>query len=327
VYLSKERFNGGRNFTNKIWNAARFAFMSLEGFKEGETSLNIADDKLSNINRWIIAELNQLIGEIDRALSKFRFNDACLALQRFIWGEFCDWYLELQKPVFYGSRGEEEKVFTQKVIFYVMDKMLRLLHPIMPFITEEIWQQLKNYTTEQMSETIMQAEWPVGDTQSVKVSIDTLKEIISAIRDMRARFQISPKEQLKIVCKSLNKNKADAFVESFKTDIQHIAKVSDLVVADDFVKEKGMLLLSVSSAIHDFEAYVCLGDFVDEGKEKEKLENELARLEEFLVGVQKKLSNDNFVARAPKEILEKEQGKKKDLLIKIENTKTALAEL
>jgi len=329
VYLSKQRFEGGRNFTNKIWNAARFAFMNLEGFQEGTTELDVVvSQKLSPINTWIIAELQALIADIDGALSKFRFNDACFALQRFIWGEFCDWYLEFQKPALYGDRGEEEKKATQYVLFYVMDKMLRLLHPIMPFISEEIWQQLKQYTKKTLPETIMQAEWPMAAKQQVRVSnIAALKEMITAIRDKRARFQIPAAEKPKILIKPIKKDTTDIFVTTFTNDIQTIAKVGELSIDVAFEKEKGMLLLDVPAALRDFEAYICVGDFIDVEKEREKLSKELARLEGFLKAVAGKLSNEKFTEKAPRDIIEKEENKKADLLVKIENFKKALDEL
>jgi valyl-tRNA synthetase len=333
VYLSKQRFEGGRNFTNKIWNAARFAFMNLEGFQEGPTDIkDIEKGKLSLVNQWILERLGQLIDDVDDSLLKYRFNDACQALQRFIWGEFCDWYLELQKPVFYGHRGEDEKRMTQKVMFFVMDKMLRLLHPIMPFITEEIWQQLKHYTKEELPETIMYASWP-EDLQAFRLSADKfrgilyLQPLVTSIRDKRTRFQIPPSVKLRVVLKPLNEKNTKLFIEQLAEDVVSLVRISELNVDANFKKDKGWLHLSVPTAIHDFEAYMDVGEFIDIEREKEKLEKELEKMEGFLVAAKHKLSNKSFVDRAPREIIEKEEGKQRDLLVKIENIKTALAEL
>ena len=330
VYLSKQRFEGGRNFTNKIWNAARFAFMNLAGLKDGTTRLDpafVADCSL--VNTWMLNELDAVIHEVDDALTKYRFNDACRALQRFIWGEFCDWYLELQKPVFYGKRGDDEKYATQKVLFFVMDTMLRLLHPIMPFITEEIWQQLKQYTHEALPETIMQAPWPAARTAKTAVMHDVqkLKELVTAIRDKRTRFQIPPSVTPPLVLKPLAKGTAGLFVERVRDDIETMARIGTITVDDSFAKEKGWLLLSVPAALHDFEAYLDVRSFIDIEKEKEKLSKEVEQMKGFLAAVEKKLANKNFIDRAPREIVEKEEGKKRDLLVKIDQLRTALTEL
>ncbi|MBN1492694.1 MAG: valine--tRNA ligase [Candidatus Omnitrophica bacterium] len=331
VYLSKQRFEGGRNFTNKIWNAARFAFMNLEGFKEGSAKLKISANELSLVNQWILQELSKVSRDVENALLKYRFNDACHALQRFIWGDFCDWYLELQKPVLYGNENEEQRKDTQKVLFFVLDAMLRLLHPIMPFITEEIWQQLKNYSTEEMPETIMNANWPdIKFNFQESTFIPAMKEIITEVRDKRARFNIPSKEALHVVIKPLDAGcvtQARMLTELFGSYVKKLAHVGVFEDRLGFKKEKGWLLLNVPSTLHDFEVYVDVGEFIDVDKEKEKLAKELDKMEGFLEAAKKKLSNKSFVERAPREIIEKEEGKQRDLIIKIENLKTAIAEL
>ena len=295
VYLSKQRFEGGRNFTNKIWNAARFAFMNLEGFKEGSDSLDVEFDSLSTIDKWIVIRLDELIKNVEEALEKYRFNDACIALQHFIWGEFCDWYLEFQKPVLYGNRGEEEKKKTQAVLFYVMNQMLKALHPFMPFITEEIWQTLKEYAAAELGETIMQSTWPTRpalgdyDTDLLK-KMTIMQEVIGAIREKRTRYQISTKAELNIILKPVKGDFSEGFL-SEKDNIISLTKITSLEINSKFKKETGWLRLNVPSAVHDFEAYIFLGDILDTDKEIEKMTKELDRLKNFHASVSKKLEN------------------------------------
>jgi len=329
--------------------------MNLKDFDKGSATLDIKEKDLSTINSWILYELDLTIERVNDSLRKFRFSDACQVLQHFIWGEFCDWYLEFQKPVFYGDRGKKEKKASQKVLFYLMDKMLKILHPIMPFITEEIWQNLRPYSIEAMPASIMLADWPKtrgdrrkgdgdrreatddgkparGNRREGRASsgrtktVNSLKEMISSVRDKKTRYQIPPSKAVIVVLKPLKGSFAED-IHRHTEDIKNLAKVSKVLLDENFQKEKGWLRLNVPSALHDFESYAFLGDSFDIEKEKEKLKKELDRLQNFITGIEKKLQNESFVRKAPEDVVAKEKQKKDDLALKIQNIETEIAEL
>jgi valyl-tRNA synthetase len=313
VYLSEQKFLVGRNFTNKIWNAARFSFMNLEGFSRGSLSLDIEHTALSVSDRWILNTVNELVDAIETDLSKYRFNDACNHLYAFIWNDFCDWYLELIKPVFYGDRSVEEKESAQKVIFYVWLIFLRLLHPIMPFITEELWQRLRQFAPSGvLSESIMIAPWPQSDPRlSFPVEaeeISFLQDIVVGIREKRAQHAISPVTELKVTIVAEN-DQIGQIIKKIEHDILSIGKLERVVLDKTFTPQEGWVPAKLTTTLKHLKVFIFLGDIVDFEKERQRVLKEMERIDGFIARVEGKLKNAAFVSKAPQDVVDKEKKK------------------
>lgn len=331
VYLSEKRFEVGRNFTNKIWNAARFSFMNLQGFKEGALDFKYDDPHLAPSDKWILYQLSDVIKKVDEALTKYRFNDACNLLYVFIWNDFCDWFLELSKPVLYDKRTKDEKHATQKVLFFVWAHMLKLLHPIMPHITEELWQKLKEFAASGvLEESVMIAEWPRPDDLSSfapdSERIEYMKDIIIGVREKRAQHTLSPSKELKLIVDPEDVA-VEAILKAITIDICDLGKIHSMEIYSGYQREEGWVPVKLTSTQKNMKAYLFLGDAVDFSKERERLEKERDRLEGFIKKTEAKLTNNNFVSKAPVEVVEKERQKVVDFKSSLQKIFESLEEL
>ncbi len=313
VYLSREKFEMGRNFTNKIWNATRFALTNLEGFQKLEEVER--SNKLSAVDKWILSELDHAADEINECLSNFRFNEAANAVYHFFWGSFCDWYLELVKAVLQGKESPERRSTVQSVLIYVLEKSMRLLHPFMPFLSEEIWHLLKERIKSDAfnKETIMLTAWPASsfkgkfdkEVQQVQIFQDT----VVGIRDLRTRLGLKPNETLADVRIGTKSKEAADAVNEFKSQISFLARVSKISVAKEIKKESGM----IGRVYSDVEIFVA-GLSPDNLKaEEERTKKKIAELENVIRGIETRLSDSKFVSNAPEEVIEKERARKEDL--------------
>jgi len=329
VYLSREKFEVGRNFTNKLWNASRFVLMGLEGFTEGSAELKVDVKKLPAAHRWILSTLEKKTKLIEKELAQFGLSQASTELYHFVWNDFCDWFIELAKPYLQDEKTKKE---TQAVLFYVLEKILRLLHPFMPFTTEEIWQRCRDLAQDkdQWPETIMHAAWPSTGTDpnvgsgkgSVPVGlqttdyrpqtfedveaereIDLLQRAVTGFRDL----QVLQGQSLKaMACATVVHNpQARASLERQLPQIVKLAKVQSI----SFVDAKDMDMYSMR-AYPDFSVLVPKAS--DSQKEVEMLEKKIAELQPWIESMEKKLSNENFVARAPKQVIDGEKAKLED---------------
>jgi valyl-tRNA synthetase len=312
VYLSREKFEVGRNFVNKLWNASRFAMMNLEGFKEGSAENQFDLKKLPLANRWILSRLDHISQVVEKELSVFGMAQATTELYHFVWNDFCDWYIELAKPTLTGTRAEE-KQNTQKVLFFVLERILRLLHPFMPFVTEEIWQKLKDYAKDagSWSETIMTAAWPLEkgklhDTDA-EYALDQVQKAVAGIRDLRTRLNIPPAQQLKAVIASSNA-KLSGIMTQFQAEIQKLGRLESLDIQAGFKKSK----TAVGNAFPDFEVFIQIEGIVDTEKERVRIEKKVQETLRYVQTQKSKLSNENFVKNAPAEIVESEREKLAD---------------
>jgi len=315
VYLSREKFEVGRNFTNKVWNACRFVLRSLEDFKEGSVDPEqFKGMELSLPSRWILSRLEEKTAEIERHLSEFGLAQATSELYHFVWDDFCDWYIELAKTMIQG-RDEALKLQTRKVLFFVCERILRLLHPFMPFVTEEVWHKFKEKAADGVSwpESIMLAAWPHDEgaekfrDPGAQRAVSFLQDAVRGIRDLRARFQIAPANKLKavIACKE---KAALEILRCFEREVKSLARLESLECVSQFKKQGAM----VASSFADFDVYILVGGILDLAEEKKRVQKKIAETEIWIQGIRKKLDNPSFASRAPAEILEKEKEKLND---------------
>jgi len=304
IKLDEERIDGYRNFCNKLWNASRFAFMNLEDYK-GTCTLE-ANKHQSLADRWILSRLNHTAQDVHVALEAFRFNDAATTLYKFIWNEFCDWYIELSKSRL-NSDNVDEKHATQNVLVHVLEAALKLLHPFMPFITEEIWQKLPKD-----GDSIMVAPFPEFDPKhedaEAEAHLQWIMEIINATRNIRGEMNLKPSLKIPLRIKT-NDSQKELIANASAHYIIGLARLEDLEVGPSVVKPK----VSASSILSDAEVIVPLEGLMDFGEEKKRIEKELKKIEKEIIFLSKKLSNPNFVDRAPPDVIEKDRQKHEDL--------------
>ena len=297
VFLSQERFEQGRNFANKIWNASRFILTNL---KPEEINVDLCvffkKESLNIANRWILSRFYTTLRNVDENLNSYKFNEAANSLYTFFWHEFCDWYLELIKP----QINHKE---TQVVMYKVLEKTLRILHPFMPFITEEIWQRLpdaKNF--------ILQQSWPhlqedlinTEDEKQMQVAFD----IINAIRNMRAELEVSPTSRIDIKLNSTDNLMEKSITPLFEY-IKNLAKIENLNLLKNYTWEKNEYVVVVKN----MHIIMPLSGIVDVVTQLKKNQEKIEKLKAEIKNKEKMLSNDNFIQRAPKEIIETEKTK------------------
>lgn len=303
----------GRNFANKIWNAFRFISMQLE---EGRTYRPRIDGaNLTLEQQWIRSRLMRTLRDVDSHFEQYRISDALQSVYALIWDDFCDWTIELSKPAVPGARMSAETV---EHLLGVFDGMMRLLHPFMPFLTEEIWQRLQ---TRGEQETLMMAAWPeiVPDwiSDDIEARVASQQELVSALRNIRAEKNIPPNSPLDVAL-----NLPHGVSEPDLTILKRLQNVK-LTVGNGLDKPKG----SVSVVLKQAELIVSLGDLVDVDKERIRIGKEIERLEGFLKGIRAKLGNESFVGRAPADVVEKEKQKASDAERSLETLRQLLADL
>ncbi|NIQ95086.1 MAG: valine--tRNA ligase [Desulfuromonadales bacterium] len=302
IKLSTDRIAGYRNFANKLWNASRFALMNLEDFDPKAIDLEALD--LTLADRWILSRLSETAKEVDTALVNYKFNDAANALYAFTWHSFCDWYIELVKDDLYGD-DPKAKAGAQSVLFTVLEQLLRLLHPFMPFITEEIWQALPG---ERPAESIMQAAYPDGAELPVDEAgaekMELIMEVVKGIRNIRGEMDVAPSRQVTAVldCKSEVSAAVMAEGEGY---IKALARVDDLSYGAG-VERPAQAATQVAG---DVEVLLPLAGLIDVEEEEKRLDKEIAKAQKDVDFFTKKLSNEKFVANAPPQVLEKDRGK------------------
>ena len=296
IRLSRERIAGYRNFCNKIWNAARFTLMNL-----GDHVPPIPPKEARALgDRWILSRLNTLTRQVEQALKEYRFNDAALALYQFTWHELCDWYLEVTKPALApGNRGDASRA----VLAEVLERTLRLLHPVIPFITEEIWQKLPN----RKGQSIMVAEWPEAqedwDDPEAEKEFGVLMDLISGIRNIRGELNISPGKEVAAHIHVSDPAKERLIIRESEW-IRRLAKIlPDWSVGPDVERPKAAAA-AVSSGL---QVFVPIGGLINIEEERRRLEKQIAEAGDTICSLEKKLANASFIERAPAEIVEKDK--------------------
>ena len=309
------RMEGFRNFCNKLWNAARYVLMNTEGFDPA------APSHRSEADEWILSRLQTTITETANSIEQYRFDHAAQTLYDFVWNEYCDWYLELSKPVLWDDTSSNElRQGTLRTLLEVLETILRLMHPLMPFITEEIWQnvapRLGIY-----GDSIMLAQWPEADHELIngdaEAEMEWLKSIIVAVRTIRSESNIPPGDELGLI---LGNTVADdsARVTRHKQALAKLAKVASITIAKSGEEQPPTL----SALAGTIEVMVPMAGVIDVDKELARLDKELDRLTAERGRLAGKLSNDNFVARAPADVVDKERAKLADIETSISSITT-----
>lgn len=298
VKLDPARIAGYRNFGTKLWNATRFAEMN--GVARDD-SFWLHDAKLA-VNRWILTELTRAAREITDAITSYRFNEAAGAAYRFVWNLFCDWYLELLKPVFMGE-DEAAKAESRACVAFVLDEIYKLLHPLMPFMTEELWAETAGEGKERPS-LLCHAAWPAPDFEDVESAddINWLIDLVTGIRSVRSEMNVPPSAIAPLVVIGANAVTKERLVHH-EAAIKRLARVGEISHGDTAPNGSAQIVLG--------EATVCLplGSLIDLAAEAARLQKELAKVTEEIARLHKKLSNEKFVANAPEEVVEAEREK------------------
>ena len=321
-----KRLEGYRNFTNKLWNASRYVMMNTEEFDCGKDG---GDIELSLADRWVIGQFEQTVKTVHEAFDTYRFDLASQALYEFTWNQFCDWYLELTKPVLFKG-NEAQQRGTRHTLVNILEKLLRLMHPIMPFITETIWQRVQPLSDfSKNGDSIMVQAFPQFDEskcdQQAIDDLEWVKQFIIAIRNIRGEMDISPSKELPVLLKNVNDNDQRRLDEN-EQFLSSLAKLESItVLADD---EQGPA--SASAVVGDLSVLIPMAGLIDKAAELARLDKAIEKLEKEAGRVRGKLGNENFVSKAPAAVIEKEQAKLADAestLAKILEQKVQIAAL
>jgi valyl-tRNA synthetase len=328
--FSVPRLEGYRNFMNKIWNAARFSLNVLADFQvpaEGERALP-KKESLSDADFWITYKLAECERAVDEHLKELRFSDASNALYDFVWRQFCDWYLELIKPVVYGDKPDQ-KAATQLVLAQTLNRIVRLLHPFVPFITEELYQKLPirgaACIVDHYPSPRTDKDWLAIGSRERAEELDLVIEVISAIRNVRGENRIKPSEDLRV--RLIPKDgHAQKVLQSNKAYIVKLAKLSECQVETEGSLSKCALM---PIRVHEFsvEVVVYLEGLVDLAEERKRIEKAIEKFQKEMSGLNSRLSNDNFVKNAPPEIVEQGRATLVELSSKITSLEQSLQRL
>ena len=306
-----KRLEGYRNFTNKLWNASRYVLMNTEEHDCGKDSN--AEMEFSLADRWILGQFQQTVKTVHEAFETFRFDLASQALYEFTWNQFCDWYLELTKPVFFKGNEAQQRA-TRHTLVNVLESLLRLMHPIMPYITETIWQRVVPLTNfienngSQLGNSIMVQSFPVFDeNQCDQQAIDDLewvKQFIVAIRNIRGEMDISPSKELPVLLKNVSVNDQRRIDEN-QQFLSALAKLESITVLTDNDEAP----LSATAVVGDLSVLIPMAGLIDKDAEIARLTRSIEKLNKEADKTRSKLSNEKFVGKAPEAVINKEKAK------------------
>ncbi|MCK4738928.1 MAG: class I tRNA ligase family protein, partial [Deltaproteobacteria bacterium] len=304
IKLSEDRIEGYRNFCNKLWNLARFTLMNLEeGNATGYLEVSeIPKDKLQPADKWIITKFEECRAEVESAIEKYEFDRAARAIYSFTWHQLCDWYVELIKPDLWGNNGEERKINSVSVLASTLRDLLKITHPFMPFITEEI-----NSSLSKTGKSILEEDFPKTKEGYPKeaAEMEAVMEVIRTIRNIRTEVNVKPKALVE--CVFLVKDTSTVeLIKNGEGLIKTLAKVSVMEVAVGGAKPEKS---AFGVAGGDIEVFVALKGVVDTESETKRLSKSLEKTLAEAEGIEKKLSNKNFTGKAPKEVVEEQRAK------------------
>lgn len=306
VRFSYEKMDAAWNFINKIWNASRFVIMNSEGMTVEDITLT---GEKTVADRWILTRLNETIAKVTELFDHFEFGEAGRQLYNFIWDDFCDWYIEMSKEVLYGDDAVSKQT-TQSILVHTLDQILRLLHPIMPFVTEEIWQHIPHQGT-----SLVVADYPVVhpefNDETASKGMEVLKELIRSVRNIRSEVNTPLSKPITLMIK-INDPKIGQFLTENTSYIERFCNPEELTISSEIVAPD----LAMSAVLTGAEIFLPLAGLINIEEEIKRLEKELAKWTDEVKRVQGKLGNERFVANAPEEVVEAERTKEKDYLDK-----------
>ncbi len=294
----------GRNFANKIWNAARFLQLKFNSLENQQINLNIDIDKLTSADKWILSRLNNVIQKVNDSLTNYRLNDFAKVLYDFVWKDFCDWYVEIVKIRFNQISNENDKNHLLNFAYYVFEKILKILHPLMPFITEELWHKLFNKDTD---ESISKSDFPSYNPEftfdNIESNFQLMQMVVEEIRSLRASMSIPPSLRLPIIVRLHDDELTKIFQEN-QPALEDLAKSNNFLINSSDISPK-----SVTSVVRNIEIYIELDQNFDLNQEISRLKKEETRLMSNINSTNKKLSNSKFVENADPEVVRYEREK------------------
>jgi valyl-tRNA synthetase len=319
ILLAEEDFKFGSKFANKIWNAARYLLMNLEG----REYLDLADIELREVDRWIFHRLNEAVKRVDRAIKNYRFNDASQAVYEFFWNDFCDWYIEASKLNLYRD-DEAEKDRAISLLLGILEETLRLLHPFLPFLSEEIYQKLPSVKSHAHLITAPYPR-PMEERKNAETAVkfELLQEAVRMVRTLRSEFTIAPEKKLRTALKPDAGFAGTEFFSAHKGLIEFLTNSSELRIASEIEDADK----AVPAAGNGYEVFVYVKEAIDVGKELEKLQKEQKKLQQLVEATEKKLGNAGFTANAPGEVVEKEREKLKEFRDRLSKVRRYLQQL
>ena len=306
IRLSTEKIETFRNFTNKLWNVTRFTLTNLSDFtpyslKEEELEFNLFD-------QWILGQLNDCIRKVTEYLNHYQFSDAAMAIYEFTWNYFCDWYVELVKEILYQQEDSNKKKTAQYVLWYVLEHILRLLHPFMPFISEEIWQKIPHKGI-----SISVSNWPVYKKEkterNIKERVALLQDVIRVIRNIKAEMNIPLTRKVDTHIRVLDKKK-EKLLREHQTYLKNLAHLNTIVIGNALEKPE----YSAIGVLEDIEIFVPLKEIIDIEAEAVRLEKRLNKIEKEIIAINKKINNIDFIQKAPESVINKEKEKLTELV-------------
>ena len=317
IRFSYKKMDAAWNFINKIWNASRYVIMNLAD----DTKPILPDKSKWNLaDKWILSRLNATIKHVNSMSDKFEFGEAGRAMYDFIWNDFCDWYIEMTKAILTGD-DEEAKKDTRDILAYVLDQTLRLIHPIMPFVTEELWQDMPH-----KGESIMVAKYPSANDDlndpAAEESMARLIELITAVRNIRSDANAPMSKPVDLLIKVKDDDAAKVYTDN-REYIDRLCHPDDLQIGTDVKAPK----LALSAVLNGGEVFIPMAELVDMDAERARMKKEVGKLEKEVQRSQKKLSNQKFVDNAPDKVVESERQKGKEWQAKLDAAKDRLASL
>ena len=328
-----DRFELGRRFCNKLWNASRFSLMNLSDYQTVGGKLKLADKDFTLEDRWLLSRLATVTGEVTKAIEAYQFADAARLLYAFAWNDFCDYYVEMTKARF---GVPEQRGIAQRVLAHVLDALLRLLHPMVPFLTEEVWQLLGQVAPERGLEalgspatSVCIADWPVADKSRIDATIETqfadFQAVLGAVRELRMGQNIAPREAVEFTVRC---DEATAkLLEPMAPYFLQMAKATALAWGPQATAPETAASSQVNGARGPIEVHLDVSRFIDVDAEKKRLAKQIEQWEGFVKSMEAKLGNENFVSRAPAEVVQQQRDKLVETKGLIESAQAALKKL
>jgi valyl-tRNA synthetase len=313
IFISKDKFEIGRNFANKLWNASRFVQMNVKPEAKVSDLSSVDVARLDLASRWILSRYERTVAEVSRAVEQYRYSEAENLLYEFFWSNYCDWYLEMAK-------ARLNDLDTQKVAYFVLENTLKLLHPFIPFVTEEIYSQLKG------EEVLLTLEpWPAADNKFINAEADAkiglLIELTTSIRNIRSQWNIKQNDQIPCLFNTDSRLSLDLL----KGNTHVMQKLCGIAI--NFGTGADKIHNSVTGVVGDIKYYILLSGLVDLAKEKARIREQITQQEQAAAAIEARLSNDGFLKKAPPEVVEKDRGRMKELRSKNAELEKALKSL